>query len=242
MSTPYQQPFPREEYPQQPSGSGCGMGLLIGCVVSLVVCVLLCVGGAWYVRSNFDIWLASGVRQALVMMINESELPAEEKTEVIAQVDRVVDAYKARTINQQQLERLMKELQDSPLFALMMFWGYDAKYVEPSGLDDEEKQQGRRTIERVLRGIYDNKLNEHQVRGAMPDSMLVREHHVEIDEDGRVKEPAMNQPPVSDEDVRKFLANLKKLADDAEIPDEPFQLDISDELKKTIDKALAEKE
>ena len=38
-----------------------------------------------------------------------------------------------------------------------------------------------------------------------------------------------------------MLADLKKLADDAEIPDEPFTIDIGDEVKKAVDEMLAGK-
>ena len=39
-------------------------------------------------------------------------------------------------------------------------------------------------------------------------------------------------------EIRQMLANLKKLADDAGIPDEGFQVDVGDEVKKVVDKAL----
>ena len=46
----------------------------------------------------------------------------------------------------------------------------------------------------------------------------------------------------SDDDIRESLAKLKVMVDNARIPDEPFQLDISDEVKKIVDRLLAGKD
>jgi hypothetical protein len=247
---PQQPPFYQE--PQKQSGSGCGWGLLIGCGGIVLVSVLACAGGVWYVQQNFDKWIVGLVREGIVAVIEGSEIPAGEKTEVVAQVDRVVDAYKARQINQQDMERLMEQLQESPVFMLMSLWGMEKHYLDPSGLADEEKAAGRRAFERALRAVYEKKIEASDLQDALPD---------QFDEDGAMNadnadapdggdaadavptgELEMSQPkPVTDEDVRKMIADVKKLADDAGIPDEPFTIDIGDEVKKVVDEALAGK-
>ena len=235
MSNPYpQQQFAPQTYPPQPqpsSGGGCGMGLLIGCLGAVVLSVLLCAGGVWWISRNVSSLIATGIRTAIVAVVNESELEAQEKTQVIAQIDRVVDAYKAGKISNEQLEKLADELQDSPVFVLIQIYGTQAAYLQPSGLNDEEKAAGKRTFERVFRGIHEKKLDLEDFNAAMPESMRQD-----------AEEPGNEPRRISDEDLRTFLANLKKLADDAEIPDEPFQIDVSEELKKDVDKVLAGKE
>lgn len=47
-------------------------------------------------------------------MVNQSELTAEDKQQVIAQVDRVIDAYKAGRLTTQDMEKVAQELQKSP--------------------------------------------------------------------------------------------------------------------------------
>jgi hypothetical protein len=195
--------------------------------------VLLCVGGVWWVQSNFTKLIATVAREAIVAGINESELAAQEKTEVIAQIDRVVNTFKAGKLNTDEVEKLFEDLQDSPIFVLIQIWGAEKVYLEPSGLSAEEKLAAKRALERVFRGVHEKKITHEQFEGAMPESF-----HAEAE----AEDPAAKPKKVSDEDVRTFVANLKKLADDAQIPDEPFQIDISDELKKDIDKALAGKE
>jgi hypothetical protein len=167
-----------------------------------------------------------------VSIVNESELDAQEKTEVIAQIDRVVNAFKAKKITMEELEQLFKEMEDSPVLALIQIYGIEQMYLTPSGLSSDEKQAGKRTIERVFRGIIEKKLTQQDFQDAMPQSMRDRM-------EGEKADPAAKP---SDAEVKEFLANLKKLADDHEIPDEEFKIDISDELKKDIDKVLAGKE
>jgi hypothetical protein len=264
MSNPYQQPPPYQQtpfsqpnygnapFPQQPpkSGSGCGWGLLIGCLGTVVLLVVLCAGIGFYVKNNADKWIAGVVREGIVAVINDSDIPGQEKTEVIAQIDRVVDAYKARTINQQDLEGIFSDLQESPVFVLISVWGIEQAYLTPSGLTAEEKEAGRLVVQRAMRGVAEKKISEEALTAAIPGSG----HQSAGDEAGELPLPGDNGPeaPVpesndpsgrlSDEEVRQMLVSLKQLADDAQIPEEPFTIDISDAIKQIVDKALTGKE
>jgi hypothetical protein len=46
---------------------------------------------------------------------------------------------------------------------------------------------------------------------------------------------------LSNEDVEKLLHDLKKLADEKEIPDEPYELRVGREVKRIVDEVLAGK-
>jgi hypothetical protein len=233
---PYQQ---QAAFPQEPrqSGSGCLWGILIGCLGTVVVCGLLCAGAVWYVQNNAGKWVAGIARQAIVATINGSEIPDAEKTEVIAQVDRVINDYKAGKINEEDLTRLMEEFQSSPAFLLISAWGLEKAYLEPSGLPEEEKTQGRRTIQRAFRGLCEKKITQEQFQAVAPQ--FEQGAQLDIEDDGPVVKNNPGQPDkLTDEQVQTMLADLKKLADDAGIPDEPFEIDIGDEVKKTVDQAL----
>jgi hypothetical protein len=238
---PYQdQPPPFLQQPQQQSSSGCLWGLLIGCGGVGLVCALLCVGGVWYVKQNAGKWVAGMAREVIVAVIEESEIADEEKAEVIAQVDRVVNAYKQGRISEQDLERLMQEFQSSPAFMMISAWGLEKAYLDPSGLSDEEKEAGRRSIQRAFRGLVEKKITQEQFARVMPqDNSDVRMDVAATTDGGKavVKNSERPGQALTDEEVRKLLADLKKLADDAEIPDEPFEIDISDEVKKAVDQA-----
>ena len=226
VQQPGQPGFPQQPYgpPQQQSSGGCGWGILLGCGGLVLITILLCGGSVWWASRNVERLVAMGVRQIIVTLVNDSDLPAEEKTEVIAQVDRVVNAFVDKKITQDELQKIFDELQKSPVFAIIGAWGLDKMFIEPSGLSSEEKEEGRRTLQRVMRGVMDKKINDQAFQQAMP----------------RQAQPG--QPPrndrLTDEEVRDMLTKMKKLADDAGIPDEEFTVDVGDEVKKAVDKAL----
>src|SRR5439155_19368019 len=87
--------------------------LLIGGGIFILGSVLF-LAGIFYVVKNVDRWLVGLGREAIVAMVNEAEIPAADKSEVIAQVDRVVAAYKARQIGQAELQQVLAELEQSP--------------------------------------------------------------------------------------------------------------------------------
>jgi hypothetical protein len=113
MSTGYpnQPSFGASPSTQPPRKSGMSwlVGLLLIGLGMLFLGGIVCVAGVCYVASNLDKWVVGLGREAIVAGINDSELPAGEKTEVITQVDRLVAAYKERKINQADLERVFTE-------------------------------------------------------------------------------------------------------------------------------------
>jgi hypothetical protein len=244
---PYQQQPPAYSQEPQQSGSGCLWGMLLGCLGVIVVSGLVCAGLVWYVQQNIGKWGAGIAREAIVATIEASEIPEDEKKDVIAQVDRVVNEYKAGKIGEQELERLMTEYQNSPAFLLMGAWGLEKSYLEPSALSDEEKEQGRRTIQRAFRGLCEKKISQQQFQAAVPQPDFEDlDADMEAEGDAPPMPPVPPAPPpggsrVTDDEVRQMLDNLKKLADDAGIPDEPFTIDIGDEVKKFVDQALEDK-
>ena len=240
---PYeQQPPTVYQEPPRSSGSGCGWAFLIGCLGMVVVCVLLCAGSVWYLQQNAGKWVAGVVREVIVSSVNASEIPAGEKTEVIAQIDRVIEAYKQGKVKPEDLEPMMKKLETSPAFLMMETWGMEKTYLEPSGLPEEEKEAGRRSIERAFRGLCERKITQQELTGVVPQRHV--DVDVDVNPDGKAvfqKSPTARDP-LTDEEVRKLLADLKKLADDAGIPDEPYEIDIGDEVKKLVDELLAGKQ
>ena len=227
--------------PPKKSGFPWLISLLLIFVGMMFLGGVLLVGGIWYVAANADRWLVGLGREAIVAMIQDSEIPAQEKTEVIEQIDRVVTAYKDRKINQEDLNRVLTELQDSPALTVVSLYGIDESYLADSKLSEAEIAAGRRAFQRVIRGVYEKKIEEDALYDALPEE---REMSTGNQTDGAIVRPAStnSESEISDDDLREAITKLKVMADNAQIPDEPFQLDIGDEIKKVVDKALAAKQ
>ena len=242
MSQGYQSPFD-----QQPPRRSSGMSWLFSLVLILFGFLTLggvvCVAGVWYVASNVDKWLVTLGREAIVAGINESDLPQAEKDEVIAQVDRVAAAYKEKKINQQDLERFMTDLQEAPAMQALALYGIDEAYLGESNLPEAELAAARRTFQRAIRGVLEGKISQDMLFAAFPQE----EQRMHIEEDngnGKLKQEDIrlvgNVPgdEVSADDLREMIARLKVAVDNAQIPDEDYQPDIGDEVKKLVDRLL----
>jgi len=189
----------------------------------------LIAGVVWYVARNVKEIASDMAREVIVSGVENSEMDEEEKQAIIAQVDRVVDKYQSGEISTEDLGRIMKELGESPLVGAFMIYSIEAKYVAPSGLSDEEKEQARLTLQRVLRGVYEETITPDELEPLL-DPMTIQTP----DGNRQLKET------VTDQELRDFLAGCKQKADEAEVPDEPFEVKVSEEFRRAVDRALGE--
>lgn len=220
--------------PPKPSGGGGTVKVVLIVLAAIVLAgVLVCAG--IFAAVNYAVQqarqLAADVsRQTLVDMVEQSEMEAEDKQAVIAQIDRVAADFKSGKITLEQVGQVMEELAQSPLFVLLMVRAAESKYVLPSGLSDEEKTQATLTLERVARGVFEKKIDPDSLDAALdPISTTDAQGQRQLKE------------RVSDDELRAFLAECRKLADGAGMPAERFSVDIGDEIKRSVDRALSER-
>jgi hypothetical protein len=202
----------------------CLTGCLIAFVILLVIAILV---GVWVAR-NLREWAADLTTEGIRQGIASSQLPAQEQQEIMVQVDRVAKAFREKKMSVEQLGILAEKFADSPLMSLIVASTIDQQYFAKSGLSEEEKTEGRQTVQRFFRGAIDKKINEAGIDAAMA-------HVADRDAHGKWK----LRPTLTDEELRAFLAEAKKQADAAGVPDQPADIDPSEEIKKIIDEALS---
>lgn len=228
---PYQSPgFPDQTQPKPASGNGCLWGCLIGGIGGVVLLILVCVGAVWYVTANAKMLAVNFGRSVAVEAIKDSELSEEDQTQVIAEIDRVVDAYKKGEINETDLQNIFKEVGTSPLLPLAVVYGVEKQYLEKSGLTDEEKADARKQLQRLVRGGMEKKIDQAQIETLMAP----------LQKTGPNGEKEMKET-LTDEEIKTFVAGAKQLADEAMIPDEEFKVDIGDEVKRIVDRGLEQR-
>ena len=218
--------FPNEP-PKSASGNGCLWALLLGVLGFVVVAVLVCGIGGYYVYKNAKSFAVDIARNIAVKVIEDSELTAEDKQEVIQQVDRVVVAYKEGKIDEKDLEKILTEIQNSPLQPLAVVYFVEQQYLDKSGLTAEEKADAKKQLQRLVRGGIEKKIAEKDVEALLAP----------LQKTGPNGEKQMKDT-LTDEEIKTFVAGAKKLADDAKIPDEEFQVDIGEEVRRIVDAAL----
>jgi hypothetical protein len=199
-------------------------GCLKGCLIAVVAMLVLAGVAAYVVSQYWPVWVLQAVNTA----IDRSDLPAQEKEEVKSQIKRIADGYRAGRLGYQQLFALIENLAQSPLMTSLVVIVVDERYLDRSGLTDAEKNDGRPTLRRFVRGMVDEKIPKASIDEAM-------RHVADRQSDGSwaLREQA------SDEQLRAFFAAAKTAADAAQIPAQAEDIDPSEEIRKVIDAALA---
>jgi hypothetical protein len=218
--------------PQSPPQKSGLMPCLIGCGILGVVSVLICAGAIWYVTANIKNFGTNLIASAVKQSVEASEMRAEDKKAVNAQIDRVADGFKQNKITGEELGKIMEGLTKSPLFVVLVIYGVTHEYLNRPGLDPEEKADAERTLQRIARGSAEGKITSDDLQ--KPFSAISQDPN---------QPKSGNQPPqakqqLSDEDLKKFFEDLKKLADEKEIPDEPYELNVGKEIKRVVDEAV----
>jgi hypothetical protein len=200
---------------------------LIGCLITVVVMVAIVAVLAFWISRNWRDWASTLGSDALKQGINATELPEGEKVDMELQVDRLAAELREGRLSGEQLGAIFEQLMESPLMTTLVASAIEGKYIANSGLDEAEKAEAQQTIRRFLRGAIDQKINQQGVDAAM--------QHVAT---RRGKDNWELKNRVTDAELRAFLVEAKKQADAAEIPEEPEEIDPSDEFKRIIDEAL----
>ena len=109
----------------------------------------------------------------------------------------------------------------------MIAFTIEKKYFDRSDLSDKEKNDGRTTLRRCVRGYSDGTLTEEDV-----DAVL---GHI------GTKDPDGNwvfRDDVTDEELRECLAEARERADTANVAETVKEVDPSDEIKRIVDLIL----
>ncbi len=205
---------------------------LTGCLVTLGVLLLIAIGVGVWVAMSWKGWAADLARSVTEDAVAKSTLPQDQRDRIIARIDGVATDFEGGKITLEQLSNVFESVAESPLLALGLISGVDAKFLEGSSLTAEEKSAGRRSMERFARGVAEGKITPPQLEDTILPITVA---------DPNQPDQRRLKDTVTTEDLKTFLERAKSQADKAEIPDEPFTVNIADELDKVIDAGLGKK-
>jgi hypothetical protein len=203
--------------------------LLTGCLVVIVVILLALIAGGIYVALHWKGWTADLTLTAATAIVQESGLPQDQRDQILAEVRKLGNDFKDGKITTDQLAGVGEAILHSPLIHLAAVQAARTKYIDTSDMTPEEKAAAVRSLQRFARGIYEKSIvpAEEQVTDAIKPIVRLKPGNK-----WEFKEHPTRQ------EIDQFVANCKARADEAKVPDEPFDLKIADELKKAIDQAL----
>ncbi|RCS54355.1 hypothetical protein DTL42_04200 [Bremerella cremea] len=212
------------------SGGGGCTTIVIGClVVCLVLAGIACgVGYYIYATTNWNELVANVVEPEIKRIINETDLPEDQKEGMNAQVTRLADGYREGKITFVQLKQVGDSILKSPIISAIPVEVARVSYIDPSGLSDEEKANATKQLERVAHGMFEEKIDEKELEE------LIDGRIADKNKEGKLE----FRQKVTDEQLREFVTACQKLADSKGIPDQEYKIDFAAELKKAVDAAL----
>ena len=209
-----------------PPPSGCrNFALGCGCAAGALLLVVVAIG-AW-IAMNWKTVVADGAKKVAADAVAKSKLSADDKDRVLKRINQLADDFKGGKVSTEQLAKVMEQIAKSPLLPLGLLMAADEMYVKPSGLSDDDKEAGRRTLQRFARGAFEKSIPDSDLKDVMK---LLTEK--QPDGNDKLKER------LTDVELQAFLKKAQEKADAANVPDEPFEVSIADELDKAIDKVL----
>lgn len=212
-----------EQRKRKDKPGGVGKYLLIGCLGIIIISVIVIIIGAFVVYKKGRAWGADMVNSASKEVINSSQLPDDQKKRMIARIETVSQDFKDGKLTIEQVGQIAKRIGDSPMISMGMVYFFEQNYVTPSGLSAEEKTDGRRTLERLARGVFEKSITQSEMNSLTAPLM----------EKGANGKDTLKKK-ITDTELRDFLAKAKAQVELAKVPDEPFEVDMAAELDKVI--------
>jgi len=208
---------------------GCGK-VAMGCGIAFLIVVIIGGVAGWYIAKNLKKWSAHGVAKLLEAGVKEMKLPADKEQRLLDKVDYIKNEFIAGNITVEQLAEIADRLNEGLFFQASMIRYVESHYVIPSGLTIEEKAHARLTLERVLRGVFVDETISEQDIDAITAPITIKQP------DGSSK----FKDPVTDNELRAFLALAKEKADVAGVPLERYEIDLATEFETAVDEVVAD--
>jgi hypothetical protein len=204
-------------------------GVAAGCLVVIIAAILIFAAIGVYVGNNYQTWFAHGIAAGMHALIDNSDLPQHEKSEISEIIDQLKNDFLVGDISLAELGLILEGIGSSPALPIGLVTQFEQSYVVPSGLNSDEKLQANINLNRLARGISGDQINWENV-----DEILAPISDPGEDGNLHLRSPA----EVSDDDIREVLATVQEVVDKAGISNEKIEIDISEEFKKSVEDAL----
>ena len=198
-------------------------------LASIVAFLLIVVGAGVYVYNNYESLIAHGITAAMNAVIQNSDLPVEDRYEIAEIISQIKDSYLADDITSAELGLILEAIGSSPALTIGLVTQFQQSYIVPSNLSSSEKFSADINLNRLARG-----LSEGSVDWVIVNDLLSEISELGADGTHHLKAPS----EVSDDEIRQVLATVKNVVDEAGISEEKIYIDISDEFKKSVEQAL----
>lgn len=201
--------------------------LLVGCLAVIGVIAALIVIGGVIVWMNWKGWTAGAMNAGMKAAVQESKLPAGQQSRINTQIDQLTAAFEAGDVTFEDLALVIEALEDHPILPIGLLEFIEVNSLKVEGLTDEERAAGELATQRLQRGLAEGVL-------VMADLDPVLEPVSQRDPNGDLQ-PLQN--PTAPQ-VRLYIDAARSKADELSIPDEPYDVDVAEQIERLINDTL----
>jgi hypothetical protein len=223
---------------KEPKSSSCLKMLGIGCVVLVVVLVIAIGSGVYFLKTRGLELVSSAITSMTESMLRESQLTDAEREGVRGEISRLTTRLKAGEISLDHVKKLADGIQKGPLPTLLFLQGVATGNLVPPDIPTEERTSARLNAQRLQRAAVEGKVTPQVLQEVL--KAIPREQNDPPKAEQEPPKWSLESPKkeITAEDWRPVMGLIKKLADDAGIPNEPYQLELTQEIRKLLDEVL----
>lgn len=213
--------------PHATQSNGSWKYLALGCGLSLLLVVLLIVGGAYWAYRNVNRFAAKGVVTVAREVVKESQLPVEQQEQVMTRIEELGDDFAEGEVTLVELQEVAENVvTDKKVIVSSVVYFIENQLLDEAPVDDETRAEIQRMAQRIGRGVIEETLDPEDFKPLLDDLIVQTD-------DG----PQLN-PDLSEEDIKGLLEKAREIVDQAEVPDEPYEMEFLDEVDRAIDEVL----
>jgi hypothetical protein len=212
--------------PRREDSAGCFQAFLLGCGF-LVLLLIGAVAAAVYLFNTRGPELAAKfIDSQTGQILDVTGMTSDEKSEVKKEISRLTGKLAAHELTAEHGQRLSQALEETPILSLLMLQGLRKAGLNASRLAAGEIESADLEMGRLQRGLVESKIPNSAAQN------LLEAHDF--------AEKQMQTKVWTAEDWKEFITGCKRLADEKQIPTEPYLLDVRSQMRKIVDDILGE--
>jgi len=208
------------------SGRRLGKAMRVFAIICLAL-VLACGGAVTYIYLNFRSLVAGIIRGPVLQQIQSAELPADQKAGIARTIDQLTEDFKNDRLSYQQLAGIFERLGHGPFFVVVEMESAKSLCLGVCQPAAEERGRMSRVFQRLQRGVVEGSVPPQRAEEALA--------LIQMTDSGKHR---AFKPNLTAREARLFIDRIRQDADQAGVPDEPYQVDFAGQLQRAVDAVL----
>lgn len=217
--------------------------VLMGCLIALAVVVVLAIAATVLIVLNFSKMLSWGFEKGADAIVAQLPIDETEREEVMGELSGLIDRYRNKEISVQEFGKHLEAIADTPAVQAGLLSSAASSYINGTPLSEEEKASGEIELRRLALGILEGSVNPDALEEILtpleasdrPDTETIT-LGVHINSAGKDEFKILKPSAVTKEQITRVIEAARAKADEAEIEATPAEIDLSEEIRKAIER------